>query len=296
MTEALAHPSMARAAVRAMLPKELVSFVRGCRYRGYLAHTSYVLKLKRYRARHLRANAAAGESSIILPGCGRIQIPPDVRDAFEHFGWRDPEMVEEFSGFMKVTSGRRIFWDVGALFGVFSLGFTLLDKSRRALAFEPNPVSRTKLEECLRLNPAASVQVFDCALGRPGEVVEFERGFHYTAVAGLSARPDEQHLIRQETLSIDELIARDLEAPDVIKIDVEGHEFEVLQGAKKLLLARKPLLSLELHPGLLIRKGSSAVAIAEFLEEAGYSFYDTRQKRVPKSYFDRPNNFRVFAK
>ena len=130
----------------------------------------------------------------------------------------------------------------------------------------------------------------------PGEVIEFERGFHYTAVAGLQVRPDENNLTRIETVSIDQLIARGLDPPDIIKIDVEGHEFEVLKGARKLLLAKKPLLSLELHPGLLQQRGASALAIAEYLEKAGYAFQNTHLKCVKKDFFERQNNFRVFAR
>jgi len=293
----------AKTKAKAILPKNLVAFVGGCRYRGYLAHIRYLLKLKKYRIRYSKANAPAPDWTIVLPANCRVCIPPDygdVREAFEHFGWRDPEMVDEFIGFMKLASDARILWDVGALFGLFSLAFTLRGTDRRALAFEPNPSSRTKLEECLHLNPTANVQVFDCALGLPDKVVEFERGFHYTAIEGLPTQPGEEDSTQRETvaiktMSIDELIERNLDPPDIIKIDVEGHEFDVLLGARKLLLARKPLLSLELHPGLLAHRGTSGLAIAEYLEDAGYVFRDTDMKRVTKDFFKRQNNFRVVA-
>jgi FkbM family methyltransferase len=282
---------------KAILPTNVVSFIKGCRYRGSAAHVSYLLKLRKYRTQFAKANAPGQDSTIVLPmGC-RIRIPhdADVRNALEHFGWRDPEMVDEFIGFLKLASNKRVLWDVGALFGVFSMAFTLTGKGRRAVAFEPNPSSAAKLKECRDLNPTAKIEVFESAVGLRGEVIEFERGFHYTAVAGLQVRPEEKDLARTETVSIDELIERNFDAPDMIKIDVEGHEFDVLKGAKKLLFARKPLLSLELHPGLLERRGTSAAAIAEYLEEAGYIFQNTQLKRVKKDFFDRRNNFRVFA-
>jgi FkbM family methyltransferase len=294
--------SKAKTAAKAMLPKTAVDFIAGCRYRGYLAHISYLLKLKKFRTQFAEANAKVPDSTIVLPvGC-HILIPADadVRNAFEHFGWRDPEMVDEFVGFMKLASNAKILWDVGALFGLFSLAFTLRGTGRRALAFEPNPSSRTKLEECLRLNPTAKVQVFDCAVGLPDTVVEFERGFHYTAISESPARPGEEdsgqiETVAVKTMSIDELIERNVDPPDIIKIDVEGHEFDVLLGARKLLLAKKPLLSIELHPGLLERRGTSGLAIAEYLEDAGYIFHDTDLKRVTKAIFKRQNNFRVVA-
>lgn len=286
--------SSAKRAVRAILPTDLASFIQACRYRGYWAHVDYVLKERRYRAQHAKANTSVSDSIVLPEGC-RIRIPPDIRDAFEHFGWRDPEMVDEFIGFMKVSSGRKTLWDVGALYGIFSLAFTLKEKGRRAVAFEPNPESRMKLEKCLALNPDANVKVCSFPVGLPGQVVEFETGFHYTAAAGLTVRPDEHHLTRIETVSIDELIETGFAPPDIIKIDVEGLESEVLHSAEKLLHATHPLLSLELHPGLLIHKGTSPLAIAQFLEDAGYQFRDTQLRRVKRAYFNKHNNFRVFA-
>jgi len=292
----------AKAKAKGILPKSLVNFISGCRYRGYLAHIGYLLKLKTFRTQFAKANAKVPDSTVVLPADCRIHIPPDadVRYAFEHFGWRDPEMVDEFTGFMKLASDAKILWDVGALFGLFSLAFTFRGTGRRALAFEPNPNSRAKLEECLHLNPTAKVQVFDCALGLPDKVVEFERGFHYTAIEGLPAQPREEDSVPRETVaikttSIDELIERNLAPPDIIKIDVEGHEFDVLLGARKLLLAKKPLLCIELHPDLLALRGTSGLAIAEYLADAGYVIYNTDLKRVKKDFFKRQTTLRVVA-
>jgi FkbM family methyltransferase len=292
----------AKIAAKAILPQNIVAFISGCRYRGCLAHINYRLKLKKYRTQFAKANATVPDSTIVLPvGC-RIQIPADaeVREAFEYFGWKDPAAVNESLGFMNVAAKAKILWDVGALFGFFSLAFALKGADRRALAFEPNPSSRAKLEECLHLNPTAKVEVFDFAVGLPDKVVEFERGFHYTAVTESPARPGEKDSAQKEivaikTRSIDELIERNFAPPDIIKIDVEGHEFDVLLGARKLLLAKKPLLCVELHPDLLARRGTSGLAIAEYLEDAGYVIHDTGLKRVRKDFFKRQTTLRIVA-
>lgn len=294
--------SKLKTTAKALLPRSVVAFISGCRYRGYLEHVSYLLKLKKYRSQFAQANAGVPESTIVLAAGCRIQVPPDaeVRDAFQYFGWKDPEAVEEFRGFMNVAAKATVLWDVGALFGFFSLAFALKGADRRALAFEPNPGSRAKLEECLHLNPAARVEVYDFAVGLPDKVVEFERGFHYTAVTESPAQQGEENSAPRETvaiktMSIDELIERNFAPPDILKIDVEGHEFDVLQGARKLLLAKKPVLCLELHPDLLARRGTSSLAVAEFLEDAGYVIHDTGLKRVKKEFFTRRTGTRVVA-
>ena len=289
--------SRASAIAIATLPKSLVSFVRNGRYRGYGAHVSYLFKSTIYRRRFLKANAAAPDSTIVLPGGCSIRVPVDtaeIRDAFEYFGWKDPDAVDEFCGFMRAAAGRKILWDVGALFGFFSLAFTLTESGRKALAFEPNPDSCKNIKECLRLNRGAHVEVFDMALGLAGEVVTFQSGFHFIAAAGLEVQPTD-NVARIETASIDQLIARGFTPPDMIKIDVEGHEFDVLQGAKNLLLASKPLLSLEVHPGALSHRGISPIEIAQFLEKLGYQFQDMRNRRVKTEFFNHRDTFRVLA-
>jgi hypothetical protein len=134
----------------------------------------------------------------------------------------------------------------------------------------------------------------------PGEVVKFERGFHFTAIAQSPAQSGatsstQLETVSMETVSIDELIARGLTPPDIIKIDVEGHELDVLHGAKQLLLTQKPALSIEMHPDLLALRGVSGLAIAKFLKDAGYVFRDMDLKPVKTDFFHQRNNYRFVA-
>jgi len=124
------HPK-AKSTAKAILPKHRVAFVSGCRYRDYLAHVNHLLKLKKYRAQFAKANAKVPDSTIVLLG-GRFQISlnSEVRDAFRYFGWKDPGPVEEYLGFMNVAAKGKILWDVGALFGFFSLAFALKGAAR----------------------------------------------------------------------------------------------------------------------------------------------------------------------
>jgi hypothetical protein len=72
--------------------------------------------------------------------------------------------------------------------------------------------------------------------------------------------------IRQVTL--DSFLGHDVDDIDLIKIDVEGYENEVLNGAMKIIETQKPDIFLELHGGLHLNdKQHHPNAIHKFLTE-----------------------------
>jgi FkbM family methyltransferase len=289
------NPQPIKTKAKAILPQSMVDFIKGCRYRGTVEHVDYLWSIKRNWTLYSKANVGISDSFVKMPNDSCVQIPPDIKEGFEREGWSYLDEVDEFITSMNLASDKKILWDIGAFFGLFSLAFALGREGHRAFAFEPNPISRAKFKECLKLNPTAKVEVFDSPVGLRGEAVEFSTGTFFTAAAGLSLRPDKKDMTQIETVSVDQLIEKNLEPPDFIKIDVEGLELDVLQGARKLLLQKKPLLSMELHPGLLHQRGTSAFAIAQYLEELGYVCYTAKVKRVKRAYLERRGNFRLFA-
>jgi hypothetical protein len=59
--------------------------------------------------------------------------------------------------------------------------------------------------------------------------------------------------------------------PDIIKIDVEGAEWDVLKGAEKTLERNHPILFLSLHPRALAIRGESPDMVLDWLKQRGYS-------------------------
>ncbi len=64
-------------------------------------------------------------------------------------------------------------------------------------------------------------------------------------------------------------------APDVIKIDVEGAEYLVLEGARRTLAMHRPTMFLSLHPAQLESLGHSVRAVESLLGSLGYSVLST---------------------
>lgn len=71
----------------------------------------------------------------------------------------------------------------------------------------------------------------------------------------------EQCVVEQNTI---DNLAEDLAAPNIIKIDVEGAEYLVLKGAKRLLKSSSPILLMEIHNVTLMHE------VCSFLMDIGY--------------------------
>jgi FkbM family methyltransferase len=164
-----------------------------------------------------------------------------------------------------------VFYDIGANVGYYTCA-ALKHGVGRVMAFEPDPLTASVLRLNLRLNGAAEAacQVLEIALGSAATNAVFHRshvsnsgrsGFHAVdAVASFEVRIE----------TVDSLLAAGrIPAPTVMKIDVEGHEHEVLRGASRLLHCFPPrLIVLEAPHDLL---AGPAYPLRACLEECGYA-------------------------
>lgn len=136
--------------------------------------------------------------------------------------------------------------DVGANVGKYSRTLRSLGAGR-IYAFEPVPATFARLRE--NVGNDDSIQLFNVAVGETDQTVQFHvplsdehstlasRNISFTDVA--SAR---SQTISVDMVSLDGFCASNDVDVDFIKIDVEGFELEVLNGAKELIARRPPAL------------------------------------------------------
>lgn len=161
-----------------------------------------------------------------------------------------------------VRPGTWVF-DVGANIGLTSLEFARV--AERVLAFEPNPPTAERLERNLAANGLGNVTIVRSAVGSmPGSVT-----FHESADATLSsATVVPRGLLRSFEVPLTTVDTEWVAAgrPDVsaLKIDVEGGELAVLQGASAMLAACKPAILLEAWDA------AQLAPIDQLLRDAGY--------------------------
>lgn len=133
-----------------------------------------------------------------------------------------------------------VFYDLGANVGYYTLlGARSVGASGQVVAFEPLPRNVEFLRRHISINGIENVQVV------PAAVVDEEGAVGLTGTDSPSqARVADKGLMTVDARTLDGM---SLPPPDVIKMDVEGAELKVLEGATDLLRRRKPLLLFSTH-------------------------------------------------
>jgi FkbM family methyltransferase len=167
-----------------------------------------------------------------------------------------------------------VVWDIGANVGVFSFAAASLATKGSVLAVEPDIwLARiVRRSASLKKNRTLGVRVLAAAASNANGVATFliaGRGRASSALEAAGGR-SEMGGIRERvvvpTLTLDTLLEH-FDRPSVVKIDVEGAEDLVLEGAGKLLS--------DVRPTLLIEVGSEARGAAtRILRKAGYVLFD----------------------
>jgi FkbM family methyltransferase len=167
-----------------------------------------------------------------------------------------------------------VFWDVGANVGYFTLvAATALKNRGQIIAFEPGKNAYARLADNLALNAYENIKTFPVAVtDREGEAVLHLAGDIADSSANLYQAGQAQ--AGQEvcrTVGLDHFLSsQGLRPPDLIKLDAEGAELAVLQGAQRLLAESPPLWLMEMEERNLVAAGASKAAVAHFLTGYGY--------------------------
>lgn len=169
-----------------------------------------------------------------------------------------------------VTEGMTV-WDVGAHIGYVALVMSRLTGPRgRVYAFEPLPENLRRLRMNVAANGADNVDVHGVALSDRRGIARMARRAS-TLMASLAQAADETDEFLAPTDTVDGLVARGLQEPHVLKVDVEGAEALVLRGARETIAAARPLLALEIHSAQAGREAVDALPVP-------YRFFDARRR------------------
>jgi FkbM family methyltransferase len=166
----------------------------------------------------------------------------------------------------------QVVYDVGANIGFFTiLCARLVGPQGKVYAFEPMPANAATLRHNIVINGLHNVTIVEQALSSSSGTAELFispwSAFHSLNVEGAVKRDnrgrDAAPPITVQTVTLDEFVREHgAEAPDLVKIDVEGAELLALEGMRDTLGSAAPLLLCELH--------WTNAPFIKFLDSVGY--------------------------
>lgn len=191
-----------------------------------------------------------------------------------------------------------VIFDVGANVGIMSLNFARQAPKGTVYAFEPTHYAIGKLKRNLNLNPELSktiqtVQTFISCEGKiQNEIKAFsswkinkEVGAEQHPVHGGKAMSTEG----VQKTTIDEFVRNNnIIRLDFIKIDTDGHEFDVLLGARTTIENFKPQLIFELGQYVMEERGIKFKDYERFFGELNYKLSNAANNRpISESNFKK---------
>jgi FkbM family methyltransferase len=235
--------------------------------------------------RALRAVSNAARLSTVAPvqGVDGLVLLADfgderILDVIHEIRGENPEYA-----MMKQTlAAGDTFIDVGANFGTFSLlASRLVGSSGQVFAVEPQPSLAEMIGQSLSMSGADNCVVVPVACGSKSGTMQLLIPHHDSGRAGFftafSGRTRHQRL-DVNVIPLDDLLPSTLHSERVLlKIDVEGSELDVIEGARRLIGARRPAIMVELNPWSASAAGRGTGDLLRLLMALGYSSFATSQ-------------------
>lgn len=171
--------------------------------------------------------------------------------------------------------------DVGANMGYLAARLSdYVGEEGRVYAVEPVPETYALLEQVVRrLNLHAVKPLHACASDRPGDrimkIPAYNKGpdnyyESHVVESGDSGEPGRSVPVRAARL--DDLLGKQVTDVSFIKIDVEGHELEVVRGAVRVIEQSRPALLIEVS-GSPDEGNSKSAELFSLLSEYQYAPY-----------------------
>jgi FkbM family methyltransferase len=161
----------------------------------------------------------------------------------------------------------KTFVDVGSYNGIYSI-YCAKNFCASCLAFEPNVRNwNLTLNNVIRNKVFNNIQTQGCALSNRNSRRQFftNPSTQFTSAGSLVSDKKKPQIEEVDAMTFDSVYYPN-KPIELIKIDVEGHELEVLQGMAKTLNRDKPNLIIECLADVEFH------SVKEFLKEFGYEY------------------------
>lgn len=200
-------------------------------------------------------------------------------DKLSNFGYQLKEKGE-YEADIRFTLDKLLkegdtFVDLGANEGYFTvISGKIVGIKGKIIAIEPQTRLQDIINKNIELNKLSNVQLVQTVISDKNgqEKINLSPNMN-TGSSGVLKK--QRYLVPEEivnSMTLETLVSKlELKKIDLIKIDIEGSEYEAILGSKKLLESHIiKNIALELHPEFLKKRNLEINDILHFLDETGY--------------------------
>lgn len=195
-----------------------------------------------------------------------------LHPSFATQNWETVE-AQAYRAFVNTLEAGDIVYDVGAHIGTYSLiALFKTGNQGKVVAYEPHGFTRHYLEQHLEWNGGQDRTIIRgvCCGASSGTTDFYCLPDQAEGMNGIVPVEGFQKTTAQVT-TIDSEVAEIGLIPSIIKIDVEGAEWDVLKGAEHTINTHHPRIFLSLHPIALKKVNTTPQMILDWLIERGYN-------------------------
>jgi FkbM family methyltransferase len=187
------------------------------------------------------------------------------------------------SAIKKISGQRKVFLvDCGSNYGFYSLYVASISQENQVLAFEASPKTFNSFRTNLELNNFKNIDCRNLAISEVSQkFISFYESYNDWESSATHNKFKNTKIVKIQTTTIDqELSKKDLSNfAVIIKLDVEGNEFNAIQGGKDTILKYEPLITIELSRYNFNNQNYNFDYFRKFLNDSKYKIYD--DKLVP---------------
>ena len=244
------------------------------------------LRLKSFNSERMQKVKVCGEEFDILisPHRGTVDNEIFLQGSYE------PEFLKLIKN--NLDKGDT-FVDIGANIGQHSLfASEVVEQKGKVISFEPIPLIydqfNTSIAENNKRNKCENIYLYNYACGEKDyETVIYTSDINMGASSMVDKSRGKQVSIK--VIKADEILKLENRV-DLIKIDVEGYEYEALIGLEETIKKFHPKVIIEYSPCYYVNeKEVSKRLILEFFLERGYEIFDLEDNnnKVDMSYLEK---------
>jgi len=194
-----------------------------------------------------------------------------------YYGSYEPEETQWMKQY--IQPGMVVF-DVGANIGYYTILLSKLVGENGAVhSFEAAPTTFNRLKEHMRINLCTNIRVHQLAVSdKNGECMIYCAEDSNTGESRLEGFDGFKNKESVSCITLDSYFQKEpVNKVDFIKIDVEGAEMLVINGALSLLNNQRPTVMLEINPLFLSRMGSDVTTLIATIKNIGYNMFHFHQ-------------------